>query len=100
MFVGTYNRKVLCGGRVLIPMEWLSAMGRPTSVYVVPNPDAGELCIVPRSEAGLPETTVLSKIDSRGAIRLSAAVLGQIGAGDAVVLRGAIRMIKVCAAKR
>lgn len=67
---------------MLIPMEWLSAMGRPTSVYVVPNPDAGELCFVPRSEAGLPETAVLSKIDSRGAIRLSAAVLGRIGAGD------------------
>lgn len=100
MFVGTYSRKVLRGGAVRLPKAWLSEMGSLSSLYVVPDPDTEELCLVPPFEAGLPETAVLCEIDGRGALRLPAAILDRIGAGDPVVLRGAIRMIKVCAARR
>lgn len=111
-FVGTYERKVLRGGWVRFPKDWLTLLGDNREIFILPDPEGGKsLLIVPAVEFNkelkrlssmkVPDDTltVLGSVIEQvgiaadGRMRISAKLLAHAGITSDVYFSGNIRTI-------
>ena len=112
-FIGTYERKVLRGGWVRFPKDWLMLLGDNGEMFIMPDPEGGksllivaadefrkELKRMPAAESSdddtnnaIADSAVLVKIAADGRIRIPAKLLAYAGIMGDVCFSGNIRTI-------
>ena len=111
-FIGTYERKVLRGGWVRFPKDWLMLLGDNREIFIVPDPEGGKsLLIVPADEFrkelkrmasvgssydgsnAIADSAVQVEIAADGRMQIPAKLLVHVGIKDVVCFSGSIRTI-------
>ena len=112
VFIGTYKRKVLRGGWVRFPKDWLTLLGDNRKVFIMPDPDGGKslfivaadefrkelkrMAAVESSDDGskaIADSAVLVEIAADGRMRIPANFLAHAGIKGMVCFSGNIRTI-------
>ena len=112
VFIGTYKRKVLRGGWVRFPKDWLTLLGDNREIFILPDPEGGKsLLIVPADEfrkelkrmatvrssdvgsKAIADSAVLVEIATDGRMRIPAKFLAHAGIKGLVCFSGNIRTI-------
>ena len=111
-FVGTYERKVLRGGWVRFPKDWLTLLGDNREIFILPDPEGGKsllivaavefrkelkrMAAVESSDGGskaIADSAVLVEIAADGRMRIPANFLAHAGIKGMVCFSGNIRTI-------
>ena len=113
LFVGRYDSKVYCGGRICISSEWRAKLNgdslvaardvtKPNAVSLMPE-SLYEKELVAMQDKDYPEeerAALLAakrlRLDVRSRVKLPDELLRLVGGGGRVTLWGCIRKIRVC----